>query len=190
MKSTPQRPNTEQLHVAADQALVRRAVDGDSAAFEELVRRHRPLMRRYTAQIVGSAAEADDVVQEAFYSAWSRLADLREPAAVQAWLMRIAGRHAYNHLRRNPATPDITVDTPVPAEDQPENIAERNAELRALSDALDTLSEDQRRCWLLREVWKLSYEDIAEELEIPKASVRGKLARSRAHVFAQMEGWR
>ena len=190
MKSPPQRPDREQLTDIADQSLVRRARDGDPMAFEALIRRHGPLMRAYIARIVGSRTEADDVAQEAFYSAWRWLPELRDPAAVRPWLMRIAGRHAFSYLRRRPVASRTNVDTPVPASDQPENVAERNAVLQALSSALEALPADQRQCWLLREVGKFSYEEIAEELNIPTTAVRGKLARGRANVCARMEGWR
>jgi RNA polymerase sigma-70 factor (ECF subfamily) len=69
-------------------------------------------------------------------------------------------------------------------------VAVRNAELRALSVALDKLPEDQRQCWLLREIAELSYTEIAEEMRLSPATVRGKLARARTNITAQMEGWR
>lgn len=183
--------SSAQLLVVADEILARRAIDGDTAAFEALIRRHGPLMRAYAARIVGSVTEADDVVQDAFYTAWRRLPELRDPAAVKPWLMRITSRLAFTYLRRKPADESLPVLEPAsPADTQPENVAVRNAQLGALSAALDTLPEDQRRCWLLREVAELCYDDIATELDIPRSSVRGKLARARASIYAQMEGWR
>ncbi|MBG6215454.1 RNA polymerase sigma-70 factor (ECF subfamily) [Cryobacterium sp. CAN_C3] len=191
MSAPVQHPDRDRLEGVADAILVGRAVDGDTGAFETLIRRHGPLMRAYTARIVGSMADADDVVQDAFHTAWRRLPELRDPAAVRPWLMRIASRLAFTSLRRKPA--EVELPDPVsalPADTQPENVAVRNAQLKALSAALDTLPEDQRRCWLLREVGELSYDDIAQEMELPTATVRGKLARARASIYAQMEGWR
>ncbi|MDJ0337907.1 RNA polymerase sigma factor [Cryobacterium sp. PH31-O1] len=191
MSETVQYPDRDRLEDVADAILVGRAVDGDTGAFETLIRRHGPLMRAYTARIVGSMADADDVVQDAFHTAWRRLPELRDPAAVRPWLMRIASRLAFSSLRRKPAEVELPdLESALPADTQPENIAVRNAQLRALSAALDTLPEDQRRCWLLREVGELSYDDIAQEMELPTATVRGKLARARASIYAQMEGWR
>jgi len=191
MNASQQHPERDRLEGVADAILVERAVDGDTAAFETLIRRHGPLMRAYTARIVGSMADADDVVQDAFHTAWRRLPELRDPAAVRPWLMRIASRLALTYLRRKPADVALpALEVALPADGQPENVAVRNAQLKALSVALDTLSEDQRRCWLLREVAELSYDDIAQEMEVPTATVRGKLARARASIYAQMEGWR
>jgi RNA polymerase sigma-70 factor (ECF subfamily) len=148
-------------------------------------------MRAYTSRIVGSRTEADDVVQEAFIIAWRQLPTLRHPGSVRSWLMRIASRQALAHIKRRPtdaALPPLGV--PLPIDTQPENVAVRNAELRALSVALDKLPEDQRQCWLLREIAELSYTEIAEELHLSPATVRGKLARARTNITAQMEGWR
>lgn len=148
-------------------------------------------MRAYTTRIVGSRTEADDVVQESFIIAWRQLHALRHPGAVKSWLMRIASREALAHIRRRP--PDAPLPqsgVPGSGDTGPENVAVRNAELRALSVALDRLPDDQRQCWLLREIGELSYAEIAEEMHLPPATVRGKLARARANVTAQMEGWR
>jgi RNA polymerase sigma-70 factor, ECF subfamily len=185
-KATPQ-----SLTAAGDVILVARAIDGDSLAFETLIRRYAPIMRAYAARIVGSPTEADDVVQDSFFLAWQRLPDIRDGAAVRAWLMRIVSRQAFTHLRRRRADEPLPLATISSTDSrQPEQVAVRNAQFSALSAALDRLPDDQRQCWLLREVGELSYHEIAEELAISPASVRGKLARARASVGADMEGWR
>lgn len=180
----------DRLQLAGDEILVDRAVHGDVAAFQALVHRHGPLMRAYTARIVGSRSEADDVVQESFITAWRQLHALRDPRSVKTWLMRIASRQALAQLRRRPPEgPLPPLEVPGPSDTGPEDVAVRNAELRALSLALDRLPADQRQCWLLREIAELSYAEIAEEMHLPPATVRGKLARARANVTAKMEGW-
>lgn len=147
-------------------------------------------MRAYASRIVGSRTEADDVVQESFLIAWRQLHALRHPGSVKTWLMRIASREALAHIRRRPSEgPLPPLEVPASGDTRPEDVAVRNAELRALSLALDRLPEDQRQCWLLREIAELSYTEIAEEMHLPAATVRGKLARARANVTAQMEGW-
>jgi len=186
-----ERYTSDPLRLVSDEFLVERALDGDAAAFETLVHRHEPLMRAYTSRIVGSRTEADDVVQESFIIAWRQLPALRYPGAVRPWLMRIARRQALAHIKRRPSdVPLSSLGTPVPIETQPEILAVRNEELRALLIALDRLPEDQRRCWLLREFAELSYTEIAGEMQLSPATVRGKLARARTNVSAQMEEWR
>ena len=184
-------PRKQGLGVVADEILVERASQGDPAAFEVLIRRHAPLMRAYVSRIVGSLSEADDVVQESLYTAGRRLPELRDPTAVKAWLMQIASRQAFKHLRRRPPEDPLPIlETAHPLDTQPEDVAIRNAQLQALAGALDTLAPDLRQAWLLREIAELSYDDIAKQLDIPRTTVRGKLARARASIYAQMEEWR
>ncbi|WP_232331546.1 RNA polymerase sigma factor [Agromyces laixinhei] len=179
------------LQVVADEILVERAIDGDDAAFETLMRRYAPLMRAHARRVLRNAADADDVVQDAFVNAWRQLENLRDRAMVKSWLMKITSRCALALLRRQPATLPLPVVEPaVPDSMQPENVGIRTAQLRALSLALDRLPEDQRNCWLLREVAELSYVEVAKEMNLTPASVRGKLARARVSLATQMEGWR
>ncbi|MEH3090004.1 MAG: RNA polymerase sigma factor [Microbacterium arborescens] len=179
------------LGAAPDGILVARATGGDTEAFAALLHRHTPIVRAYVYRIVGTMSETDDVVQEAFLTAWRQLGTLRDPDAVKAWLMKIASREAYAHLRKRPdhATLD-GFDRAVDAGLLPEAAAVRTAQLQALSRALDALPEAQRRCWLLREVGSLSYTEIAEEMNLPASTVRGNLARARAAITIGMEGWR
>ena len=176
----------------ADRILVERAVDNDAAAFTELIRRHSSLMRAYVYRIVGSMSDTDDVVQEAFVIAWRQLPTLRDATAVKAWLMRIAGREALAFAGRRPADAALDDRMVVMAatQGQPEQTAIRNAHLAALSNALDKLKEDQRRCWLLREIAECSYAEIADQMEISESTVRGLLSRARASIAIEMEGWR
>lgn len=179
------------LSAASDQILVERAVDGDATAFGEIVRRHSSLMRAYVSRIVGSLSEADDVVQDAFITAWKQLPSLRDGSAVRAWLMRIASREAFARLRRR--TADVPIeDVPLvqSAHPDPEVRAVRQAQIAALSAALDELPEDQRRAWLLREVADLSYAEIAEEMTTSASTVRGLLSRARSSIAIRMEDWR
>ncbi|RUQ06248.1 sigma-70 family RNA polymerase sigma factor [Microbacterium sp. HSID17254] len=190
MSSRRDIPSPDLVEVA-DEILAERAICGDADAFKALIVRYGSLIRAYVARIVGSLTDADDVTQEALYTAWRRLPELRDPAAVKPWLMRVASRHAFAHLRHRPPTEPLPIlDAAYPSTTEPETVAVRNAQLTALSQALDNLPDQERRCWLLREVGELSYDDIAKELDIPRSTVRGKLARARASIHAQMEGWR
>lgn len=185
-----QRPEGS-LRTIPDRILVERAVENDAEAFAELVGRHSSLMRAYVYRIVGSMSDTDDVVQEAFVLAWRQLPSLRDPSAVRAWLMRIAGRQALALVSKRPT--DVSLDAyemPITAAAQPEGSAIRNAQLRALSAALDRLKEDQRRCWLLREIAECSYAEIAEQMNISESTVRGLLSRARASIAVEMEAWR
>lgn len=178
---------------AADATLASRAVDGDVAAFERLARRHGPLMRVYAAKLLGSDAESDDVVQEAFLTGWRRLADLESPAQIRPWLLRIVTNKAIDRLRvRRFHEPldEAGGHAQAPRAESPERVVVARLQLDAVWQALDRLPDDQRRCWLLRETAGYSYQEIADALELPVSTVRGQLARARVFLLREMEAWR
>lgn len=191
MSSARTTTTADRLRSASDGVLAERAADGDTTAFETLVRRYLPLMRASVNRLLRSSADADDVVQETLVLAWRELPKLQDPTVVKSWLMRIAGRQAMTHLRRTARhDTDPLGEVALPTGTQPEQIAVRNAQMTALSVALDTLGGDQRECWLLREYAGLSYDEIAAEMGTSVSTVRGRIARARASIYTQMEGWR
>lgn len=179
------------LTAADDRTLAGRAADGDVRAFEHLVRRYAPLMRAYATQVLGSTDERDDVVQEAFITAWQQLPKLENLAVVKSWLMRIVGRKAIDRVRARREHVDIAdYDQPAPAASSPEAQSVAQSREEHLTAVLKTLPEDQRTCWMLREIAEYSYDDIAAELDVPLSTVRGLLARARKTLIREMEPWR
>ena len=179
------------LEFADDTIVAGRAADGDTTAFAVLVRRYTPMMRAYARRLLTGTAEVDDVVQEAFITAWGQLPNLDEPGKVKSWLMRIASRKAIDRIRA--ARPQIDleeVDPPAPDLFAPARQVEARAGVAALSDALQHLPAPQRECWVLREVGGYSYEEIADELDVSLPTVRGLLARARKDIIVRMERWR
>ncbi|MFP3393994.1 sigma-70 family RNA polymerase sigma factor, partial [Brevibacillus sp. SIMBA_076] len=75
------------------------AVDGDTGSFAVLVRRYTPMMRAYARRILSGSADVDDVVQDAFISAWQQLHKVQDPKHLKSWLMRITSRKALDRVR-------------------------------------------------------------------------------------------
>jgi RNA polymerase sigma-70 factor (ECF subfamily) len=179
------------LEAADDRTLVGRAVDGDVRAFEVIVRRYGPLMRAYATRVLGSNDETDDVVQDAFITAWQKLPELQDAAVVKSWLMRIVSHKSIDRIRARRDHGDVdTVDPPAPEASTPPRVAEARSQNEALSHALSQLPEQQRRCWVLKEVAEYSYDEIAAQLDLPVSTVRGSLARARKNLIREMEAWR
>lgn len=179
------------LESADDTIIAGRAADGDTAAFAVLVRRYTPMMRAYARRILSGTAEVDDVVQEAFITAWGQLPKLDDPGRAKNWLMRITSRKAIDRIRAARPQADLEeIDLPTPDLSTPARQAEARAGVAALSDALQELPAPQRECWVLREVGGYTYEEIAEELDVPLSTVRGLLARARKDIIVRMEQWR
>jgi len=179
------------LDEAEDATLADRAADGDMRSFEVLVRRYGPLMRATATRILGGSAESDDVVQDAFVVAWQQLDRLDDGAAVRGWIMRIVSNKSVDRLRARREHADIDDHDPVaPVDHSPDRVAETRSQEEALSSALSELPEPQRQCWVLKEIAGYSYEEIAEQLDLPTSTVRGLLARARKALTREMEAWR
>ncbi|WP_119697283.1 RNA polymerase sigma factor [Microbacterium halotolerans] len=186
-----QPPGHGALDSAADRIIAGRAADGDPDAFAVLVRRHAPLMRAYVRRMLPGTADVDDVVQEAFITAWERLPELNDLSKVRSWLMRITGRKATDRLRSSRRHIDIDdVEAAAAPHESPSRVVEARAGVEALSVVLGELPHAQRECWMLREIGGYSYDEIAEQFELSASTVRGMLARARKHMLVRMEEWR
>ena len=177
---------------AAEAALIARAVDGDAAAFEVLMRRHNQLLFRTARSFMASDAEAEEVAQEAWMHAWRGLAGFRAEARLSTWLVRITRNEALGRLRRRSA-PVIPLEAAMTASDPQTRLAmtdtpERNPEqqlarreMRALIEAqIDRLPEIFRTVFMLRAIEEMSVEEVAEALDIPEATVRTRFFRARS----------
>jgi RNA polymerase sigma-70 factor (ECF subfamily) len=177
----------------ADGDLVRRARGGDLAAFGELVERHRAVVYRIAARMVGRD-DADDVAQEAFLRAFHRLDRFRGESPFGNWLMRIAHNAALDQLarrRRDPLPRDDADDrpgdgelvtTPARGAKTPADELEENERRARLETKLEALRPAHRSVLVLRDLEGLPYDEIAELTEMPLGSVKGRLHRARAEL--------
>ena len=178
------------LENVADSLLVARSLDGDTQAFEALLRRYASLMTGYARKLTSSAEDAEDAVQEAFITAWHTLDTLEKPESVKPWLMRIVGRKAIDRVRsRRPDEPITEANSPPATGIQPEDSAVVRSQVQAVAGVLDALPQSQRQAWLLREVGGYSYQDVAAELNLPVSTVRGAIARARGALLRGMGEW-
>src|SRR4051812_38955679 len=165
--------------------LVIAARDGDRLAFDELVR--RTYVDTYTLAMRLTAHEEDarDVVQETYLRAWKGLKTFRGDAQFTTWLYRITANTAYTTVKRRRRhradSLDAMLDDPVETriEAQPEASAEQSALLARLSDTLDQLPPKLRVLVVLKDVYGLSHEEIAEELGISVSAAKVRLHRGR-----------
>jgi RNA polymerase sigma-70 factor (ECF subfamily) len=179
--------------VVLDEAtLVARARDRDVAAFETLVRRYERRIYALCLRMLGGNAEAEDVAQDVFLTAWRRLPGIETDAAFGGWLYRTATNRCLNLLRRRRPTVELDEHTApaVGAADDPERAVQNRAAMTALSAALAQLAPTQRACWLLREVHGRSYEEIARSLDVTTGAVRGRIARARSELAEVMAPWK
>jgi RNA polymerase sigma-70 factor (ECF subfamily) len=164
--------------------LVTDARRGDQAAFDELVR--RTYLDTYTlaVRLTGNEEDARDVVQEAYLRAWKGIRRFRGDAAFTTWLYRITANASYTLVerrRRRRTTHLDDVDDPIDRrlDAQPDTLAESSAGLGELSVALDQLPPTLRTLVILKDVYGLSHDAIADELDISVAAAKVRLHRGR-----------
>jgi RNA polymerase sigma-70 factor (ECF subfamily) len=158
---------------------------GDRAAFDELVR--RTYVDTYTLALRLTADEEDarDVVQDSYLRAWKALPDFRGDAKFTTWMYRITANTAYSMVkkrRRHRAEPlDTMIEDPIELHPdlQPEAAAESSLLLDELSAALEELPPKLRTLVVLKDVYDLSHEEIAEQLGISVAAAKVRLHRGR-----------
>jgi RNA polymerase sigma factor (sigma-70 family) len=179
------------LHHLDDDECIARAQRGDAAAFSELVARYQDRIYRFLVRLTRSQDDALELTQETFLSAYQALARWRPDARFTTWLFRIARNQAFDWLRRNKRVEfvaldeeqDLHVADPAPTPDATLQTAQR---LRALERALARLATEHREILLLREIEEMSYEDIADVLDISLGTVKSRIARARARLLEKM----
>lgn len=160
--------------------LVRRAADGDTAAFARLVRLHNEDMTRVAFVIVGDSAAAAGATEAAWFDAWTGLRRKRTPEALGSWLCSLAAAEATGLARRRDArgstTPELDdrpTDPPaVPAADLPAD--------EALMTALARLDPEDRALLALRHVAGLSMSEMGQAMRRSKPPVEIRLIRIEA----------
>ena len=165
--------------------IIARARRGDADAFEQLVVAYRDQVFRLALRMCGNEADADEVAQEAFLSAWKALPNFRGDSRFSTWLYQLTSHAAIDLMRREKrqiAAEDITeVSTPDPGP-SPQQQAERSETRQAVRDAMGQLSPEYRQIVVLRFLQELSYEEIGAVLKLPPGTVKSRLNRAKSQL--------
>jgi RNA polymerase sigma-70 factor, ECF subfamily len=173
-----------------DARLVHRALDGDRAAFEILVRRHLRAAYAVALAELADSRDAEDAVQDSFIIALERLEDCRDPAAFGAWLRRIVRNRARSVRRRERTRDTDSLDSVLTATstDNPMRDLERSDVRRRLEQALGELTDVQRRVVLMHDLEGFRHREIAQDLGLPEGTVRSHLFLARRALRALLGG--
>jgi RNA polymerase sigma-70 factor (ECF subfamily) len=190
----PPRP----LADASDEVLVERARGQDEAAFEELVSRYEDKLYRLAMRFVRNETDAQEILQDAFLSAWRNLSAFEGRAQFGSWMYRVTVNAALMLLRSRNRHPEVTVDDVEPralndavaesgqtvrgSTDWSQRADEQlqSAQLRKhIRDSIDTLPDGLRTVFLLRDIEELSTEETAEALGLSVPAVKTRLHRAR-----------
>lgn len=184
----------------SDEAVLDLVRGGDAARFEVLMRRYNARLFRVARSIVGDDDEAEDVVQEAYVRAWTKLEQFEGRASFATWLTRIAvhealarGRRRRRERARGALAPDASEGgTPVSEDVRdeapgPQEVASGRELTALLEQAVDALPEAARVVFVLREVEGLSGAETAAALDTTEGAVKVRLHRARAALRRELE---
>lgn len=179
----------------SDEEVVRRVLDGESALYELLMRRHNQRIYRVARAILRDDAEAEDVMQDAYVRAYQNLSSFEGRAKFVTWLTRIAVHEALTRSRKrlrfqsfDPAgeSHGDPMQT-IPAVIRTPEAQAYDRELAAvLEKAVLSLSEEHRLVFVLRDVEGMSTEETAHSLSLTEENVKVRLHRARAALRKQL----
>ena len=188
-----------EVAVFDDVALAHQAKRGDRSAFTELVNRYAPKIYRTARHITKNDADAEDVLQETFLKAYSRLDQFKGDAKFYTWLTRIGVNQALMKLRQRKDGKFLPLDREVDTAEgsMPREIASGDADperqyeqaelRRLLSSGIDSLPESYRTVLVLRDVDGLSTEETAESLALSVSAVKSRLLRARLQLRGKLQ---
>jgi RNA polymerase sigma-70 factor (ECF subfamily) len=172
----------------SDEELVEASLN-DLEAFGELIRRHQDFVYGAAMRIVRNPVMAQDLAQEAFVRAHRGLSGFRGQAQVRSWLYRIATNLALNAVQRRREYPAETLPDR-PAQYDPASDAVNQALREDLESAIAELPDKLKKPLVLREYEGMSYQEIADTLDLPINTVRTRILRGRRALREKMEAWR
>jgi RNA polymerase sigma-70 factor (ECF subfamily) len=198
--SDPSRPSEER---EKDRELVQRAQQGDRDAFRQLYERHHKRAYVVALGVLKNRQDALDVVQEAFVRVHQHLDSFQGSSGFYTWLYRIVMNLAIDQLRRRRTTRPVEYDDgqgrdcaladdtilPRVLDSNPGTAAMRRELMKRVERALAALPEYHRQVILLRELEGLSYEEMAEILEVPKGTIMSRLFHARRKMQAALKDY-
>jgi RNA polymerase sigma-70 factor, ECF subfamily len=164
---------------ADDGALLAASARRDGAAFARLVQRHYDIVHRVTWRITSGHADTEDIVQDAFLRLWNNPLQVREAAALRAWLIRVASNLAIDRARRKSA---LGIDSVPEVEDETPGILEQTIASDSANEvdrAIASLPERQRLALTLVHFEGQSNIEAASAMELSVEAVESLLARAR-----------
>ncbi|MCE7870651.1 sigma-70 family RNA polymerase sigma factor [bacterium CPR1] len=168
----------------SEERLVEQAAGGDYDAFEQLVERHAGGVYHLALKMLHNPADAEEVLQETFLSAYTHMANFRRQSSFKTWLYRIAANHALTRLRKDKGKLEQWLDdeaelVTTDRSSDPEVAAEDEELRRRLIQAMDALPPAYRPVFWLRDVEGLSTQEVADVLGLELANVKTRLLRAR-----------
>jgi RNA polymerase sigma-70 factor, ECF subfamily len=194
--SANHRPNRAASEEDADDLRLMQLVGrGDTGAFEELIEKHQALVAGTIGRMLGSNSDVEDIAQQVFIRVWKSARRYVPRAKFTTWLLKITRNLVFNELRRTKRRAQIPLQSEAGTDDPPVkdelNLAPDASLLevelqRTIEEAILQLPETQRMALVLRRYEQLSYEQIADILDLSVPAVKSVLFRARSELRTRL----
>ena len=170
--------------VTSDEQVVERALSGDAEAFGEIVSRWQRRIFALAYGMLGREEDARDATQETFLAAFRNLRSFRGDAKVSSWLHRIAVNQCITRQRRVKVRGETTLEDEMeadgasysaPAHQSPARVAESRERTDSVRRAVRALPSELRQVVVMKEFEELTFQEIAEALDLPLSTVKSRL---------------
>jgi RNA polymerase sigma-70 factor (ECF subfamily) len=181
-----------------DNELLTRLKAGDQSAYATLVEENAGAIYRLALRLMGNEADAEDVLQETFLSAFKSIDRFEGRSSLSTWLYRIASNAALMRLRRSEPE-QVSVDEPIERDDGemmprqffdfcclPEDDLLREEAREQMKQAIEDLPPTLRSVFVLRDIEGLSTAETAEALDLSESAVKSRLMRARLKLREQL----
>jgi RNA polymerase sigma-70 factor, ECF subfamily len=168
----------------SDAELIQQILGGRTELYAELIGRYQGMLYRFAMGMVRDPDQATDLVQDSFVKAFSSLRKCRDRDHFRAWIFRILRNRCTDYLR-SPARRSVSLDSQgesLFARDAADTFLEHRECQAAVDRALLALPKDQREAFLLKHVEELSYEEMADLLEVGVSALKMRVSRAREAV--------
>jgi RNA polymerase sigma factor (sigma-70 family) len=169
---------------ASESAVAALAINGDNAAYGELVRRRQDATRNLLRRLSRNAALADDLAQQTFIQAWRSISGLKSSAAFGAWLRKMAVNIWLQHIRTLKEETQFDENTPLAPASEP-----ATNERMDLDAALSTLPPQTRVCVVLAYSEGMSHAEISKGLDLPLGTVKSNILRGSARLRELLQAY-
>jgi RNA polymerase sigma-70 factor (ECF subfamily) len=185
-------------HNSDELSIIDRFKEGEESAFEELVLKYQDRIYNLCRHMLGNSSDAEDAAQDTFIKAHQKLNVFKPEASLYTWLYRIAvntcldykKRPFFESLFRKSDEGEEYITEAVSKEPTPEKLYESKQLGLALRKSLGKLSIKLRTAIILKEIEGLSYEEIAEVLDVSIGTVKSRISRAREELKALMKKFR
>lgn len=171
---------------ANEAELIARSLDGDPAAYGELVLMHQRVLYNVALRMTGNREDAQDVTQIAFIKAYRNLASFDRRRKFFSWIYRILWNETLNLIQRRPRHEPLDEEMPG-GPSTPDRESEEREERVLIDEAIQELPADYRQVIVLRHFAQLSYQEMGRVIELPEKTVKSRLFTARRLLASILE---